>query len=213
MRGLVAWYPLNGNADDASGNGNNGVIQNATPTADRFGNANSAFAFAGNSDSKITIHSTNLLLQPPFSCCLWVKPIGGDHGPRVISCNYDYGGFEIGIKAGSQICFNNHTTDGGFDCVSKSNYSRAEWHYIVAVRSEDTMSLYVDGRLDNVATASGSIYYKPGFGSLWLPAIGGTAAIGYPYDSFAGSISDVRFYKRELTAEEIRQAYTAEGKK
>jgi hypothetical protein len=213
MRGLVAWYPLNGNAEDASGNGNNGVINNATPTTDRFGNDNSAFAFAGTPDSKITIHSTNLLLQPPFSCSLWVKPIGGDHGPRVFSCGYDYGGFEIGIKAGSQICFGSVTTDGDFPCLSKTSCSRGEWHYVVAVRSADAMSLYLDGRLDNVVVASGSVLYKPGFGSLWWPTFGGSTAIGYPYDSFAGSVSDVRFYNRALTAEEIRQAYAADGKK
>jgi len=39
--GLVAYYPFNGNADDASGNGNNGTINGAVLTDDRFGNPNS----------------------------------------------------------------------------------------------------------------------------------------------------------------------------
>ena len=37
--GLVAYYPFNGNANDESGNGNNGTVNGATLTADRFGNA------------------------------------------------------------------------------------------------------------------------------------------------------------------------------
>jgi len=45
--GLVAWYPFNGNANDESGNGNNGVVNGATLTADRFGNANGAYSFDG----------------------------------------------------------------------------------------------------------------------------------------------------------------------
>jgi hypothetical protein len=42
--GLVAAYEFSGNADDVSGNGNDGVVNGATLTADRFGNAGSARA-------------------------------------------------------------------------------------------------------------------------------------------------------------------------
>ena len=46
---LVAYYPFNGNANDESGNGNNGTIFRATLTTDRFGNANRAYSFDGSS--------------------------------------------------------------------------------------------------------------------------------------------------------------------
>ena len=36
--GLVAEYLFNGNADDTSGSGFHGVVQGATPAADRLGN-------------------------------------------------------------------------------------------------------------------------------------------------------------------------------
>ena len=45
--GLVAWYPFNGNANDESGNGNNGSVSGASITSDRNGNQ-SAFHFNGN---------------------------------------------------------------------------------------------------------------------------------------------------------------------
>ena len=45
--GLVAWYPFNGNVNDESGNGNDGVSDGAALTADRDGNLNSAYAFDG----------------------------------------------------------------------------------------------------------------------------------------------------------------------
>src|SRR5277367_6826618 len=46
--GLVAYYPFNGNANDASGNGNNGTIHGGVVLApDRFGSNNSAFTFNG----------------------------------------------------------------------------------------------------------------------------------------------------------------------
>ena len=40
--GLVAYYPLNGNASDGSGNSNNGMVHGATTTVDRFGRADNA---------------------------------------------------------------------------------------------------------------------------------------------------------------------------
>ena len=55
--GLVGWWPCNGNANDVSGNGNNGTVNGATLTTDRFGNANSAYGFDGLSNFIQTINS------------------------------------------------------------------------------------------------------------------------------------------------------------
>jgi hypothetical protein len=45
--GLVAYYPFNGNADDGSGNGNDGTVDGAIFAEDRFGNSSSAYSFDG----------------------------------------------------------------------------------------------------------------------------------------------------------------------
>ena len=45
--GLVGWWPFNGNANDESGNGNNGTVNGATLTSDRFGEVNKAYSFDG----------------------------------------------------------------------------------------------------------------------------------------------------------------------
>ena len=48
--GLVGYWPFNGNANDQTPNGNNGTVNGATLTTDRFGNANSAYNFDGIND-------------------------------------------------------------------------------------------------------------------------------------------------------------------
>ena len=53
-QGLVAAYEFTGNADDVSGNGNDGVVHGSTLTADRFGNANSAYSFDGSNETRLT---------------------------------------------------------------------------------------------------------------------------------------------------------------
>ena len=45
--GLVAWYPFNGNANDGSPNGHNGVVNGALLVPDRNGNQSSAYGFDG----------------------------------------------------------------------------------------------------------------------------------------------------------------------
>ena len=45
--GLIGYCPFNGNANDESGNGNNGVVNGAILTSDRNGNLNSAYSFNG----------------------------------------------------------------------------------------------------------------------------------------------------------------------
>ena len=48
--GLVGWWPFNGNANDESASGYNGVVLGASLTTDRFGNLNSAYSFDGIDD-------------------------------------------------------------------------------------------------------------------------------------------------------------------
>ena len=61
--GLVGWWPFNGNANDESGNGNNGTVNGATLTTDRNGVANKAYSFDGIDDfittNNITTNNTN----------------------------------------------------------------------------------------------------------------------------------------------------------
>ena len=61
--GLIAYYPFNGDANDASPNGNNGIVQNAALTTDRFGATNKAYRFNG-INSVITATNRNYLSFP-----------------------------------------------------------------------------------------------------------------------------------------------------
>ena len=47
---LIGWWGFNGNANDESGNNNNGTVNGATLTIDRFGNAGKAYSFDGVND-------------------------------------------------------------------------------------------------------------------------------------------------------------------
>jgi Concanavalin A-like lectin/glucanases superfamily/Secretion system C-terminal sorting domain len=70
--GLVGYWPFNGNANDESGNGNNGtVIGGVSNTTDRFGEANAAYLFNG-IDGYIDVPSLNSLAYTPITYSAWV---------------------------------------------------------------------------------------------------------------------------------------------
>ena len=72
--GLVGYWPFNGNANDESGNGNNGTVNGAILTTDRNGNANSAYNFDGNNFTRISVlDSPNLNLTNDFTISSWIN--------------------------------------------------------------------------------------------------------------------------------------------
>ena len=73
--GLVAYYPLNGNANDESGNGNNGIIfGGVTATQNNLGNANSAMLFNG-IDGYLSVPSSTSLqsVTDIYTYSAWVN--------------------------------------------------------------------------------------------------------------------------------------------
>jgi hypothetical protein len=63
QQGLVAYYPFNGNANDESGNGNDGTVNGATLTEDRFGNVSGAMFLMGWMIISYATHC-NWIMQP-----------------------------------------------------------------------------------------------------------------------------------------------------
>jgi len=83
---LVAYWPFNGNANDLSGNGNNGTVNGATLTADRYGNANNAFYFSSSACStRIDAQVDTSSVQTGLTISIWVLQSGnGCISPRIL---------------------------------------------------------------------------------------------------------------------------------
>jgi hypothetical protein len=71
--GLVGWWPFNGNANDESGNGNNGTVNGAILSTDRFGNANQAYGFDG-VDDLISSMTNNIPTTGLITISTWIRP-------------------------------------------------------------------------------------------------------------------------------------------
>ena len=195
---LVAYYPFNGNANDESGYGNNGTVYGAQLTADRFGNANSAYYFNGTSDSIRVLNSPSLNFQYG-SFCAWVYYEGGTYNPRVLSKGPQYDIFiEQSVGGGLGANFNTQTDRSNY--VVPSN----QWHFLCIVKDTAEVRFYDNGTLVDSLPHTGAIAAT---GTNLL--IGASPSSAAPTDRFKGIIDDIRIYDRALSQGEITALVTS----
>jgi hypothetical protein len=211
--GLVGWWPFNGNANDESGNGNNGTVNGATLTMDRNGNGNSAYTFDGNLN-KITVFNPQEIPvgNSNYSLSVWIYSEGNNNGhiiwygqPVSNGCNalrlaQDYCN---NANQGNQgVCNYWYYNDACF-CESSngSTLTNNSWHQILVTYDGLKRQVYIDGNLVNQLQGS----------SMNINSITELVFGYYPYYqyySFSGSLDDIAIYNRALTQEEITALYT-----
>ena len=201
--GLLAYYPFDGNANDLSGNESNGIATDVTPTADRFGNSDSAYSFNGTT-SNIEADIKNYPLKDESRTITgWFKADNPTKSKELDFCLLNYGNvsdpnywFKISFyrKGYLDIQFDSKTFQ------SPDNYFNGEWTFFAMVFNDqtNTFSLYIN----NILTLSGSAdLYTNGVGNLFR--IGKNKSNNY----FEGSIDDIGIWNRILTPEEITALY------
>jgi hypothetical protein len=207
--GLVAHYPFNGNANDESGNGNNGTVNGATLTTDRFGNANKAYSFDGNDwiEAPNSISLNSPALNKTLTISSWVKI---NEWSGVIA--QDWGIILSKSFAGNSTCefFAAITRNGGIYGAGTYNFSLNQWYHIVQTveRANNILLVksYVNGQFVGSTTDDnyllGVSYFTPQTNNLYI----GADPIGYT-EYCKGAIDDIRIYNRVLSESEISQLY------
>jgi hypothetical protein len=196
--GLVGYWPFNGNANDESGNGNNGTVNGATLTTDRNGNANSAFSFDGVSNF---IQLPLSISNQPISVSCWFKTnaigfqsiVDNDIAPLYgndIILSYPY----YGLNSHDKICllYHDSTFKSGFSYSPDLNY------HAIAIWDDGLCQLYING------ISAGSKSHEQGI------IEGGLFRIGVHSSNsgwFNGIIDDVAIYNRALIPTEITALY------
>jgi hypothetical protein len=211
--GLVGYWPFNGNANDESGNGNNGTVNEATLTLDRNGVANSAYSFDGISSYIEVASSSNLLVTSSYSLSAWVNVSSFNSGgfpyqPAIIS-KIDggdwYGGFELRASGDVNNSVNYYATTGNIGGqnthLNKSGQKTNVWNYLVITYNGSKVKMYIDGICIDSINRTGNIQTSS------LPLRFGRR--GGSYDSwYSGKIDDIAIYNRALSQEEITALYT-----
>ena len=193
---LLAYYPLDGNVKDISGNGLDGVPNGVLkPIADKKGRQNSAFNFKG-ADFNANINNT--FFNNDFSVSLWVQWTDYTISyPSIIWGNCFHIGFTSNPIPNILNTYLYHPTAGVFGLVDGVlNY--ADWNHVTVSNSKGITSLYINGSFVNTSPTG-----RSSIGTVQTDFI----TIGRANGSilkFEGSLDNIRFYKRALTAEEVK---------
>ena len=222
-KGLVAYYPLNGNANDASGNGNNGNITNITWVTDRFGSMGQAAQFGGCGNESV-IHVPNnpsLQFKSGFSFSAFIKTASssgamngfgscdpGVGGGILFSKDFDFGNgmvfFSWNYPSNTEYNFTNENYQGEnkFLIRSRTDADDKEWVHIAITLDSTNLRIYKNGKLlsDSIITDPLD-FSKANRKDLF---IGRFANKWYPY---GGIMDDIRFYNRGLSSSEVQQLY------
>jgi len=200
--GLVAYYPFNGNAEDAGGNGNTGTVYGAQLAANRFGQANGAYAFDG--DDYIDTGVQLNVLAAPISVSLWAyisnsntnrTYLFGHQGPALPT--YDEYHMSVdGTGATASVYFTAFGGDGSR--ATAAGVTKGAWTHIVSVARQSPFMhrLYVNGVAHN-GTSEGVSSTLTDF------YIGGAKLQVGPPSYFNGLVDDVRIYNRVLTSNDV----------
>ena len=213
-KGLMAYYPFTGNS-------NNPSFNNATLTADRFGNANSAYYFDGQSSYIEVPNSASLNAGNTITISAWVKPMGFYAGPCQNNFIMQKGSstdiLGYGLEFSSQGYSNGGTCSLPLDTIHQdfygptayaNNYSyqpyiqENNWYHIVYSYNGDSTHLYVNNVLKFTTKETFSAFANSS--PLFLGKHSSDAT--YPY-WFNGVLDDIRIYNRALGADEVDSLY------
>jgi len=222
-KGLVAHYPFDKDASDASGNGHDAINKGAVPAAE--GKIGGAFAFDGvKAHVVIPAKATQGLTW--FTIALWCKTTQSVAGSRysfwanpsllsVATAGWGSHDFGLMIEKGNAAYFHglrDDTSDMSF--FSTTPVADGQWHHVAIVDEGPRIFLYVDGQI-----VSGEGTWHRGEGQVSLGVVRQTASgaglcgsevfLGAadeppnPRFFFRGLLDDVKIWSRALTAEEI----------
>jgi len=205
--GLVAYYPFNGNANDESGNGNEGTVYGAQLTDDRFGNSESAYYFDGNAD-RINVPHDSVQNTELLTVSMWVKPdpIQNQGWIHLVWKNTVGGadGFSCLLYPDNRP----YATIGGYSpdrwIFTSTALAANEWNHVVFQYDGTNNKIFINGELDTITSNNSSI--TPSSRPMQI----GGAAYNDQY-SFRGILDDIKVYSWALSENEIQELYSEES--
>jgi hypothetical protein len=205
-KGLVAYYPFNGNANDESGNNNNGKITGATFVADKFGEPSKAMNFNGSGNCVEIANSPTINIAGSLSVSCWIYPRTAENYESWVAKVNSNGSksqwrFGFGDPAPASFGLTVWNSEWYDFWTSKKAIPLNTWSHVllIADQQQHVVSYYLNGEL--VDTITGIKEFSGSNDPLF---------IGHQKDDYAffdGLIDEVRIYNRTLNADEVKQLF------
>ena len=206
--GLVGDYPFSNNAKDISLSKNDGQVYGATLTKDRFGKENSAYYFDGL--SYITFSAKNID-NNYYSISAWVNVQAAPSTVAKASVILGIGN----VGADQNVFIENELGFGITSYVENRPVPLAvvvgpmpslnTWYHLTVTRGDTYIKFYINGELRGTTVSQNS---TASFTPNPLGTIG--ARHGKLFQTFNGTIDDIKIYSRALAEAEVVTLHKAE---
>jgi hypothetical protein len=212
---LVAYYPFNGNANDATGHGNNGqIIGTVVPATDRFGIASNAYYFNGSASSAIEITNTLFNIgQAGYTISGWFATSNINIPNQLLFNSVPETGIGIAFNDGEPLVeFAVGACNGSWTDIpiqgTLTDYTNQTWYQFALTKNGTTYTLYTNGQVSCQAVISAASNFNYNVSGI----IGSITPINPPYlETFLGALDDFRIYNRALSTNEVQELYAYES--
>ncbi|CAA6826569.1 MAG: Unknown protein [uncultured Sulfurovum sp.] len=212
--GLVAHYEFEGNANDSSGNGNDGTEHGGVAYVD--GVIGQAGSFDGVDDYVEIAHDSSLNIDTMLTLSVWINiktlpnswsPIIHKGGVRIDSPRYSNREYALWLENSNIL----HLTSAGDNSIQKyyntdSNiFETNKWFLYTAVIDRNThkTKIYIDGNLKHMFDDEYSSFNR----NTNNLRIAWTEENHNNYSFYNGNLDDLRIYNRALNETEIQELY------
>jgi len=201
--GIVGWWKFNGNANDSSGNGNNGSIAGAALTTGATSAPNTAYTFAASASTQVITFNSAGSIANNLTVSAWVRPTSYPTERSTIAEGIDPYSYYISLATdGSLQSYRYGTDPGGYHSSGAGTVPLNTWTNVVIAWDASSVKLYVNGVLRTTVATTGTGLV----GSRIIVGAESTAR------QFIGAIDDVRVFNRTLPAADVTKIYSSGAK-
>jgi len=193
----IAYYPMDGDVRDYSGNNHNATADGVQLVADARGQPNKAYNFSNGSNIIDVPNASTLNFQNQITLSFWLKLDAVPAESYVLSHGSYQERWKVSVIPNSKIRWTVKTGGTTTDLDSSFPLQLGEFYHFTVVYSGYSMELYLNGKLDSFLSNGGTINIASDditFGRE-------TASI-QSYSLF-GTLDEVRIYDKALGPNEI----------
>jgi hypothetical protein len=202
--GLIGFWPFCGNANDESGNGNNGTPTNgALLTNDRNGLNNNAYSFDG-TDDFIIVNGSPSLISDSLTISFWINSTQeflnnliefGDNSSAIWGITASNDWVEMSVGRGC--------SGGGTSYTQTGILTQGTWYNFTLVLEKNSHKLYKNGVFAAACTKSQMSTLLCSSQNLYFGS-----AIFTTQTFYDGKLDDIGVWNRALTQIEITSLYS-----
>ena len=205
--GLVGYWPFNGNANDESGNGNNGTAYGATLSVDRFGSANKAYSFNGGSQ-KIQTNYPGILGQNARSISIWYLSNSIEGGLLYYGLTAPGARMNIYLYSAQSLGHTPTIDNSNSQFAYYPITSIGTWNHLVIAydpsfgAATSSFKFYLNGDISTLE------YFNYNGNQIFNTQLGDLLMFGsVPGQDLYGKMDDIGIWNRALTASEVLALY------